>query len=87
MRHGAQLLLEGVGRPEDRRLVECLAHELQAHRSPSSGATPHGIEIAVAPASEVGTVQTSDRYMVRGSCIFSPIPNAVVGDVGERRTS
>ena len=55
--------------------------------SPSSGATPHGIEIAVAPASEVGTVQTSERYMVRGSSIFSPIPNAVVGDVGDRRMS
>ena len=38
-------------------------------------------------ASEVGTVHTSDRYMVRGSCVFSPIPNAVVGDVGDSRTS
>ena len=48
--------------------------------NPSSGASPQGTEMAAAPARDVGTVHTSDRYMASGSLAFSPILNAAVGD-------
>ena len=39
------------------------------------------------PAKLTGIVATSPRYMAIGSLDFSPILNAVVGAVGETRTS
>ncbi len=44
--------------------------------------SPAGTEIAGKPAKLIGTVNTSSRYMVSGSSIFSPIANAGVGEVG-----
>ena len=49
--------------------------------------SPLGIEIAGKPARFTGIVQISDKYIVSGSSIFSPILKAVVGDVGEISTS
>ena len=34
------------------------------------------------PASDIGTVQKSLRYIDHGSPVFSPSPNATVGRVG-----
>jgi len=39
------------------------------------------------PARFAGIVATSLRYIASGSSIFAPIGNAVVGAVGETRTS
>ena len=35
-------------------------------------ASPHGIEIAGIPASDIGTVQKSLRYIASGSAVFGP---------------
>jgi hypothetical protein len=48
---------------------------------------PHGTLIAGTPARFAGIVNTSDRYIARGSSARSPIRNAVVGDVGDTSTS
>ena len=48
---------------------------------------PAGTEMAHAPVRLVGMVHTSDRYMARGSDVFAPSSNAVVGDVGASSTS
>ena len=48
---------------------------------------PEGTEIAGSPASEAGTVKTSERYIVSGSSTFSPSLKAGVGIVGHTRTS
>ena len=67
--------------------------------SPSAGAStctptgrpcapvPYGTLIAAWPARFVGMVNTSQRYMVSGSLVLSPILNATVGDVGVRMAS
>ena len=47
---------------------------------------PQGIEIAGMPASDIGTVQKSLRYIASGSAVFSPSRNATVGEVGRRRS-
>src|SRR5262249_12857127 len=47
---------------------------------PDTGA--HGTLIEGSPARLAGSVHTSERYMARGSFVFSPSANAVVGDVG-----
>jgi len=39
------------------------------------------------PARFAGMVNTSERYIARGSSAFSPIRNAVVGEVGDTSTS
>ena len=44
--------------------------------------SPHGIEIAGIPASDIGTVQKSFRYIASGSSVFAPSSNAVHGLVG-----
>ena len=41
-----------------------------------------GIEIAGMPASDIGTVNRSLRYIVHGCSVFSPRPNATEGEVG-----
>ena len=43
---------------------------------------PDGIEIAGIPASDIGTVQKSLRYMASGSSVLAPSSNAVHGLVG-----
>ena len=48
---------------------------------------PDGTEIAGRPASEAGTVKTSERYIVSGSSVFSPIRNAGPGIDGQTMTS
>ena len=47
----------------------------------------HGTLIAGTPARFAGIVKTSERYIASGSPARSPMRNAVVGDVGETRTS
>ena len=54
---------------------------------PSSGARPHGTEMAAFPARLDGMVHRSARYIAIGSSARSPSGNAVVGVVGETRTS
>ena len=54
---------------------------------PSSGASPTGSDIAALPARLTGIVAMSLRYIAIGSSTLSPILNAVVGAVGETRTS
>ena len=48
---------------------------------------PHGTLIPGSPATLTGMVQTSDRYIARGSSIRAPILNATVGETGEAMTS
>ena len=48
---------------------------------------PQGTEIADRPARLTGTVKTSERYICRGSSVFSPILKAGVGVVGAMMTS
>ena len=48
---------------------------------------PHGTLIAGLPAILMFTVYTSDKYIARGSFVFSPNLNATVGDVGAKRQS
>ena len=55
--------------------------------SPSSSASPLGNDIPPIPAIFTGIVAMSLRYMASGSLLFSPILKAVVGHVGETRTS
>src|SRR5579875_1727674 len=43
---------------------------------------PQGMEIAGMPASDIGTVQKSFRYIASGSFDFAPSSNAVLGAVG-----
>ena len=43
---------------------------------------PHGTDIAGSPARFADIVKISDRYILSGSPVFSPILNAAVGDVG-----
>ena len=50
--------------------------------SPASS-NPHGTLIAGTPARFAGIVKMSFRYIAIGSSAFSPIRNAVVGDVGD----
>ena len=52
-----------------------------------SSSRPHGMLMAGMPARSAGIVNTSDRYIARGSSARSPIRNAVVGDVGAAMTS
>ena len=54
---------------------------------PSSGATPQGRLIPPIPAMFTGIVAMSFKYIASGSLAFSPILNAVVGQVGETMTS
>ena len=49
---------------------------------PSGSASPAGIEIAGIPASGIGTVKKSFRYIASGSSVFSPSPKATDGEVG-----
>src|SRR3954451_6667683 len=44
--------------------------------------SPPGIEIAGMPASDIGTVSTSDAYIASGLAARSPILKATVGEVG-----
>src|SRR5581483_11448882 len=53
----------------------------------SSGARPHGTEMAALPARLDGMVHRSARYIAIGSSARSPIGKAVVGVVGETSTS
>ena len=55
--------------------------------SPSSSASPDGIEMPGTPARFAGIVVTSFRYICIGSSIFSPSRNAVVGAEGVAMTS
>ncbi len=55
--------------------------------SPSSSAKPEGTDIPPMPAKLVGIVAMSLRYIAIGSLAFSPILKAVVGAVGDTRTS
>ena len=55
--------------------------------SPSSADRPDGTDIAPTPARFTGSVHRSKRYMLSGSSTLSPMGNAVVGVVGETRTS
>src|ERR1700730_11275488 len=48
----------------------------------SPSLSPEGIEIAGTPASGIGTVQKSFRYIVSGSSVLAPSSNAVQGLVG-----
>ena len=48
---------------------------------------PAGTDMPGRPAMFTGSVNTSFRYIAIGSSTFSPIRNAVVGEVGETRTS
>src|SRR5580700_6597971 len=48
---------------------------------PSSGARPHGTEMAALPARSEGMVHRSARYIAIGSSARSPIEKAVVGVV------
>ena len=43
---------------------------------------PHGMEMPGIPARFAEIVKMSERYIVSGSLIFSPILNAAVGEVG-----
>ena len=54
---------------------------------PSSGASPHGTEMAALPARSDGIVHRSARYIAIGSSARSPMPNAVVGVDGDTSTS
>ena len=54
---------------------------------PSSGASPTGMDMPGVPARFTGMVATSLRYIASGSSSFSPMRKAVVGAVGEMRTS
>ena len=54
---------------------------------PSSSATPEGNDIPPIPAMFTGIVAMSLRYIASGSLAFSPILKAVVGHVGETKTS
>ena len=45
-------------------------------------ARPFGIETAGMPASDIGTVQTSFRYIASGSAVLAPSSNATPGAVG-----
>ena len=47
-----------------------------------ASANPPGMEIAGMPASGIGTVHASARYIAHGSAVRSPSLNATVGDVG-----
>ena len=51
-----------------------------------SSPTPKGTDMAGWPARFDGIVQTSLRYMASGSAL-APSSNAVVGEVGDSRTS
>ena len=48
---------------------------------------PQGIDSEGRPARLEGIVQTSDRYIARGSWTRSPSRKATVGEVGETITS
>src|ERR1700760_2516014 len=48
----------------------------------SPSLSPDGIEIAGIPASGIGTVQKSLRYIASGSAVLAPSSNAVQGLVG-----
>src|SRR5579859_1894620 len=52
-----------------------------------SSPVPNGTLMAGWPARLDAMVQTSDRYMARGSAVFAPSRNAVVGAVGPSSTS
>ena len=49
--------------------------------------SPLGIEMAGMPASDIGTVQTSLRYMASGSAVLEPSSKATPGAVGETMKS
>ncbi|CAB4556109.1 unannotated protein [freshwater metagenome] len=53
----------------------------------SSSANPQGRLMPPMPAIFTGIVAMSFRYIASGSLDFSPILNAVVGAVGETKTS
>ena len=55
--------------------------------SPSSAASPHGMEMAALPARSDGIVHRSARYIAIGSSARSPMGKAVVGVAGETSTS
>ena len=82
----ARSLLQRVGGAEQRRLAQRRAVSWSPIGSPAPS-RPHGTLIAGTPARFAGIVKMSDRYMASGSSVFSPIRNAVVGDVGETSTS
>src|ERR1700722_20577663 len=65
---------------------KCLPITCRPKGSPSA-LSPAGTLIAGTPASEAGTVNTSFRYIVTGSSIFSPIPKAAEGAVGVKIAS
>ena len=44
--------------------------------------SPFGIEIAGMPASDIGTVQKSLRYIASGSAVLAPSSKATPGAVG-----
>src|SRR5690606_22582607 len=54
---------------------------------PSSSANPHGNDAEAFPARLLGMVHRSFLYIASGSSTFSPIGKAVVGVVGDTRTS
>ena len=55
--------------------------------NPSSSAKPEGNDIPPIPAMFTGIVAMSFKYIAKGSLAFSPILKAVVGHVGETKTS
>ena len=48
----------------------------------SPSLSPLGIEIAGIPASDIGTVQKSLRYIASGSAVLAPSSKATLGAVG-----
>ena len=48
----------------------------------SPSLSPLGIEMPGMPASDIGTVQTSLRYIASGSAVLAPSAKATVGAVG-----
>ena len=83
----AERALEREGRVEQRALAERRRRSScrptgSAGPPPGGSARPHGIEIAGIPASDIGTVQKSLRYIASGSSVFAPSSKATPGEVG-----
>ena len=74
------LPLQRKGGVEQCVLGERGRRELQTDRQAING--PQGIETAGIPASDIGTVYRSLRYIASGSSVFAPSSNAGPGVVG-----
>jgi hypothetical protein len=78
--------LKRVTDAEQGRFIEVLSEKLQPNWE-AFPVFPHGIEMPGIPARLAVMVKISERYMAKGSLLFSPNRKGGVGDVGDAMTS